>query len=208
MNPAPTFAKWVSLNAIQHGSSHSSVRIVSTNADQARRAVEQMIFYGCYTKCMEFGRKTKPRCMNCLEEGHTTHHCKATMMCPYCAADHPADKCDLKGKTMSNCTACARDIKASNPSTDLQELFSKTPIHLHHSPLDPTCPTRLAAKKREAAEAATASSPCTRDTAQPGSKTNGKVPAESSPPDVIDLDLPPVEKQVNTLDDDAQMSVP
>lgn len=154
MTPAPTFVKWVSMNAIQRGASHSSIRIGFADADQAKRAVEQKIFFGRYNKRTEYGRKFKPRCMNCLQDGHTSSHCKADMMCPYCASSHAADKCELKGKMLSNCTACAREIKKKNQDTDLLVLFSTTPAHLHHSPLDPTCHTRLELKKQEAAKAA------------------------------------------------------
>lgn len=65
-------------------------------------------------------------------------------MCPYCAQKHQADKCSLKGKTTSNCTACARRMKAASPTTDLHTLFSTTPLILRHSPLDPTFPGRIA----------------------------------------------------------------
>lgn len=154
MSPAPVFVKWISQNTIQRGVSHSSIRIGFSDAEQARRAVEQKVFYGRYNKRTEFGRKTKLRCMNCMGEGQTSNQCKADMMCPYCASDHPADKCELRGTMTSNCTACARALKAADQTTDLSTIFSKTPIHLHHSPLDPTCPTRLAIKKKEAAEEA------------------------------------------------------
>lgn len=153
MTPPPTFVKWVSVNAIQRGASHSSIRIGFTDAEQAKRAVDQKIFFGRYNKRTEFGRRIKPRCMNCLQEGHTSSHCTADMMCPYCAGTHVADKCEHKGKLLSNCTTCAREIKKKTQDTDLEVLFSTTPAHLHHSPLDPTCPTRLALKKAEAAKA-------------------------------------------------------
>lgn len=35
-------------------------------------------------------------------------------------------------------------MKAATPSTDLPTLFSTTPLILRHSPLDPTCPARIA----------------------------------------------------------------
>lgn len=84
--------------------------------------------------------------MNCLKEGHTSTFCKETMMCPYCAEAHPADQCKYKGMMTSNCTACARRKKATDPTTDLKQLFSTTPRELRHSPLDPTCPARVAEK--------------------------------------------------------------
>lgn len=157
MTPVPTFVKWISMNAIQRGVSHSSIRIGFADADQAKRAVEQKIFFGRYNKRTKYGRKVKPRCMNCLQDGHTSNHCKSDMMCPYCAGNHAAEKCELKGKTLSNCTACAREIKKKHQDMDLSVLFSTTPAHLHHSPLNPTCPTRLELKKQEAAKAATSS---------------------------------------------------
>lgn len=165
LTPAPTFIKWVSLNAIQRGASHSSIRIGFTDADQAKRAVDQKIFFGRYNKRTEFGRNSKPRCMNCLMDGHTSNHCKEEMMCPYCAGTHAADRCEQKGKMTSRCTACARAIKAKAQDTDLEALFSTAPVHLHHSPLDPTCPTRLAMKKAEAAKAlaSAAAPPAPRD---------------------------------------------
>lgn len=152
MSPAPTFVKWISQNAIHRGVSHSSIRIGFSDAEQAQRAVEQQIFYGRYNKRTKFGRKTKPRCMNCLGEGHTLNHCKADMMCLYCAGDHPADKCELRSKMTSNCTACARALKTADQTTDLKTLFSKTPVHLHHSPLDPTCPARINSKRQQATQ--------------------------------------------------------
>lgn len=153
LTPAPTFIKWVSLNAIHRGASNSSIRIGFTDANQAKKAVDQKIFFGRYNKRTEFGRKTRPRCMNFLLDGHTSNHCREPMMCPYCAGTHTADRCVHKGKMKSNCTACARAIKASVQETDLEVLFSTTPVHLHHPPLDPTCPTRVATKKEEAARA-------------------------------------------------------
>lgn len=153
LDPAPAFIKWVSPNATHRGVSHSLIRIGFTDADQARKAVEQKIFFGRYNKKTEFDRKTKPRCMNCLQEGHTSTHCKETMMCPYCSDAHPADACELKGKTTSNCTACARLKKSTNSDLDLKLLFSTTPKDLSHSPLDPTCPTRVAEKLARAAAA-------------------------------------------------------
>lgn len=150
LTPAPVFVKWISPNAIQRGVSHSSIRIGFKDVDQAKRAVEQQVFFGRYNKKTEYGRKAKPRCMNCLQDGHTSNHCKANLMCPYCAEEHPADKCELKGMMTSNCTACARALKLKKPETDLGELFSTTPTNLSHSPLDPTCPTRIAQKRAEA----------------------------------------------------------
>lgn len=146
LNPAPVFIKWLSPNAIHRGVSHSSIRIGFAEGQQAKKAVDQMIFYGRYNKKTEFGRKTKPRCMNCLKEGHTSTFCKESMMCPYCAEAHPADKCEFKGMMTSNCTACAQRKKTADPTVDLKQLFSNTPKELRHSPLDPTCPARVAEK--------------------------------------------------------------
>lgn len=64
LTPAPTFVKWVSINAIQRCVSHSSIRIGFTDAEQAKRAVDQKIFYGRYNKRTKYGRRIKPRCMN------------------------------------------------------------------------------------------------------------------------------------------------
>lgn len=146
LTPPPLFVKWLSSNAVQRDSTHSSIRIGFSTAEQARLAVEQKIFYSRYNKRTEHGRKTKPRCMNCLKEGHITKYCTEAVMCPYCAGDHVAETCDLHGKIPSNCTACARHAKRLDPSTDLQQLFSETPRHLRHSPLDPTCPAMIASK--------------------------------------------------------------
>lgn len=82
LNPAPVFVKWVSANAVQRGASHLSIRIGFADAAQAALAVEQKIFYGRFNKSTEFGRKAKPRCMNCLQEGHITRYCKEELMCP------------------------------------------------------------------------------------------------------------------------------
>lgn len=204
MTPSPVFVKWVSLNAIQRGSSDSSIRIGFTNADQARRAVEQNIFYGKYSKCTEYGRKTKTRCMNCLEEGHASHHCKGAMMCPYCAADHAADKRELRGKTTSNCTSCARAILKKTPDTNLKILFSTTPVHLHHSPLDPTCPTRLEAKKQEAAKAALASKTAPTSILPPKKSAAGTVPTVPGPSAIIELDAQPA--AAGATSEDTQMA--
>lgn len=91
--------------------------------------------------------------MNCLKDGHTYTHCKEAMMCPYCSGAHPADSCELKGKMTSNCTTCARVKKTKDSNLDLRTLFSTTPKDLSHSPLDPTCPARVAEKLAKAAEA-------------------------------------------------------
>lgn len=146
LKPAPVFIKWLSPNAIHRGVSHSSIRIGFADGHQATKAVDQKIFFGRYNKKTEFGRKTKPRCMNCLKEGHTSTYCKEAMMCPYFAEAHPAEQCKFKGMMTSNCTGCARKKKTAEPSTDLTLLFSTTPKELRHSPLDPTCPARVAEK--------------------------------------------------------------
>lgn len=111
------------------------------------------IFYGCFNKRTEHGRKTKPRCMNCLKDGHVTRYCKETVMCPYCSENHTAELCKLHGKMTTNCTACARHAKQENPSINLPQLFAEAPRHLLHSPLDPTCPARIAGKVAQAASA-------------------------------------------------------
>lgn len=179
MVPAPVFVKWISLNAIQCGASHSSICIGFANAEQARKAVEMKIFYGRYNKQTEHGRKTKPKCMNCLAEGHTLSHCKAEIMCPYCASQHPAEQCELRGKTTSNFTACARALKTADKTVDLKLLFSTTPVQLHHSPLDPKCPTRLAIKKNESLKAAAATTePTTASTPQVRQPRTAAVHAE------------------------------
>lgn len=153
LTPPPLFVKWLSANAVQRGASHSSLRIGFAEAGQAALAVEQKIFYGRYNKRTEHGRKIKPRCMNCLQEGHITRYCKEPLMCPFCSGPHPADSCEFHGKMTSNCTACARHAQRQDESVDLRQLFSETPRHLRHSPLDPTCPARLASKTVKAAAA-------------------------------------------------------
>lgn len=76
LTPPPVFIKWLSPNTIHRGVSHSSIRIGFADGQQAKKAVDQQIFYGRFNKKTEFGRKTKPRCMNCLKEGHTSTYCK------------------------------------------------------------------------------------------------------------------------------------
>lgn len=153
LNPAPAFIKWISPNAVQRGATHSSIRIGFADAAQAKLTVEQKIFYGRFNKRTEFGRRAKPRCMNCLQEGHITRYCKEELMCPYCAGPHAADKCEWHGKMKTNCTACARHMQKANPTADIKAIFSETPRHLRHSPLDPTCPARIAEKQALAAKA-------------------------------------------------------
>lgn len=150
LTPSPLFVKWLSSNAVQRGATHSSIRIGFTSAEQANRPVESKIFYGRYNKHTKHGRKLKPRCMNCLKEGHITRYCTKEVMCPYCSRNHVADTCDMHGKIPSNCTACARQAKRADPSTDLEKLFLETPRHLHHSPLYPTCPAMIARKAARA----------------------------------------------------------
>lgn len=143
--------------------------------------------------------------MNCLEDGHTSHHCKAAMMCPYCAEYHTADKCDLRGKTTSSCTACACEILKKTPDTDLQALFSTTPVHLRHSLLDPTCPTRLAAKKLDAAKAANAANTAPKSAPLPSNRALGSVSKTTTPPAIIEI-YPPATK-VGANSEDTQMAV-
>lgn len=144
LSPPPQFVKWVSPQAIKQGVSHLSIRLGFLSLEQAKKAIEDKIFYGRYNKQTEHGRASKARCMNCLQEGHTSNFCKEQVMCCYCSEEHQADKCPSQGLTTKSCTACARHLKKGNLSLDLKELFSKTPVGLHHSPLDPTCPTRIA----------------------------------------------------------------
>lgn len=144
LSPPPLFVKWISQQAIKRGFSHSSIRLGLSSIDQAKGAVDAMIFFGRYNKKTEYGRATKARCMNCLHEGHTSNYCKEQLMCPLCAEEHQADQCSLKGLLTTSCTACARYLKSKDPTVDLKLLFSKSPVGLRHSPLDPTCPTRIA----------------------------------------------------------------
>lgn len=152
LNPAPVFVKWLSANAVQKGTSHSSIIIGFADPSQAQLAVDQKIFYGRLNKRTKHGRKTRPRCMKCLKDGHVTKYCKENVMCPYCSASPTAESCDLHGKMTTNCTACARHAQQTDPSIDLVSLFAEAPRHLRHSPLDPTCPARLAEKKAKAQE--------------------------------------------------------
>lgn len=145
--PPPLFVKWISAHAVQRGASHSSIRIGFADAVRAATAVEQKIFYGRFNKRTEHGRKIKPRCMNCLKDGHVTRYCKEKVMCPYCSEDHTAHSCSLHGKMTANCTACARHTQSLDPNADLKTLFFEAHRHMRHSPLDPTCPARLASKK-------------------------------------------------------------
>lgn len=123
------------------------------------------------------------------------------MMCPYCAGAHAADRCVHKGKMTSNCTACARAIQSKTPETDLEALFSTTPVHLHHSPLDPTCPTRIAKKKADAAMALAS-------TTTPQASTNsGTVTTNSSATLTPPSARPPTEATAPTEDNDAIMII-
>lgn len=106
MNPdtfktPPLFVKWISQQSVQRGTSQSSIRIGFSSLDQANEAVKNKIFYGRFNKQTEHGRATKARFMNCLQDGHTSKHCKEPGLCPYCAENHPADTCELKGKMTS-----------------------------------------------------------------------------------------------------------
>lgn len=127
LTPPPLFVKWISANAFQRGTTHSSIRIGFADADCAAKAVEHKILFGRFNKRTEFGRKIKPRCMNCLKEGHTTCYCKEKLMCSYCSEEHAADTCDLHGKIMTKCTACARHALNLDPATNLKSLFAETP---------------------------------------------------------------------------------
>lgn len=80
-------------------------------------------------------------------------------MCPYCADEHIADSCDFHGKMKTNCTACARHAQRQDPNVDLKQMFLESHRHMRHSPLDPTCPARLAGKKALVAPAKQASAP-------------------------------------------------
>lgn len=205
LDPPPLFVKWISANAVQRGATHSSIRIGFADANQANLAVEQKIFYGRFNKRTEHGRKVKPRCMNCLKDGHITRYCKETLMCPYCSEAHSADSCELHGKMTTNCTACARHTLQLDPSTNLKQLFAEAPRHLRHSPLDPTCPARIAGKVAQAA-AAIKQRPTKQasTTAKPGNA------GPASRPIVIpeeDMESDEVEKDKdNTLEDDTTMS--
>lgn len=116
-------------------------------------------------------------------------------MCPYCAENHNADACKLKGKMTSNCTSCARHMKKMDKSIDVQALFSTTRASLHHSPIDPTCPTMIsfavdkerqatAAKAQESAKAMDKStSRNVHPTDQPIETTNAFRPLSEAPHD-------------------------
>lgn len=154
--PPPVFVKWIRPQAVERGVSHSSIRIGFASAEQEQRAVEEHIFYGSYNKKTEHGRASKTHCMNCLQEGHTSKFCKTPVMCPYCSDSPQADTCLLKGRLTSNCTACARRMKTADQALDLKHLFFTTPLLLRHSPLDPTCPARVALTVEKAKQATAA----------------------------------------------------
>lgn len=184
LSPPPVFVKWLSANAVQRGASHSSIRIGFADAEQAKLAVDMKIFYGRFNKRTEYGRKTRPRCLNCLKDGHITRYCKDAVMCPYCAGSHTAESCDQHGKMTTNCTACARHARQGDPTVDLAQLFSEAPRHLRHSPLDPTCPARLADKKAKAAAAALAPPPPAPPAGKEGS--TARVPGVIVIPDTLE----------------------
>lgn len=140
LNPAPCFVKWTSSNAVQLGESHSLIRIGFVNSDQEKTTVKQKQFYRIFNKKIEFSQKIKPHFMNCPQEDHITRYFKAKFMCLYCAKEHTTDKCVMHGKIMTNCTACLRHLKKSASTIDIKALFSETPRHLRHSPIDPTYP--------------------------------------------------------------------
>lgn len=188
LSPPPLFVKWISHQAVQQGVSHSSIRIGFPSAEQAKQAVDDKIFYGNYNKKTKHGQVTKTRCMNCLQDGHSSKYCKTQVMCPYCAKAHHADTCSLKGKTTSNCTSCARRMKSSDPTLDLTTFFSTTPLVLRHSPLNPTCPAwiahgvekaRLATelRKQQAGGSGTNQQPSGNTT---GTSTNPSLPLDPS----------------------------
>lgn len=136
-----------------------------------------MIFYGRFNKRTEHGRAMIARCMNCLKEGHTSNYCKEKMMCPHCSEEHQADKCPSKGLITTSCTACARHTKSVNPSLDLKQLFAKTPVGLRHSPLDPTCPTRIAGEIEQERRATIARERLTAE----ANKNPGTAPVNQQP---------------------------
>lgn len=185
----------------------SPIQIGFTDTEQASRAVAQKIFYMRYNKRTEFSRKTKPQCMNCLEKGHTSNHYKAAMMCPYCADEHPEDKCELRARMKSNCTTCAREHKATNQGADLNLLSSTTPIHLHHSPLDPTCPTRLAIKKKEALQRPPAADQAPKEPAVTTTNRTGNVTTTTTPSNTSRTAAARPSEQVIAGDNNSQMSI-
>lgn len=187
LNPPPIFIKWLSANAVQRGATHSSIRIGFANAGQAQLVVDQKIFYGRFNKRTEHGKKTKPRCMNYLKDGHVTKYCKEQMMCPYCSEEHTAESCELHGKMTTNCTACARHARREEASINLVSLFSEAPRYLRHSPLDPTCPAGLAEKKARAQAAAkqqasdaSHATPASTPAANPDTSTNTREGADGA----------------------------
>lgn len=130
------------------------MRIGFTDASQAKGELYQKIFYERYRKTADFGGKSKPCSMSCLQEGHMSNHFTSKMMFPYCVEAHQVDMCLIESTMTSNWTACARAHKITQPDLELKTIFSKTPLNLRHSLLDPICPARLATKKSEAAKAA------------------------------------------------------
>lgn len=116
LSPPSIFIKWLRANAVQRGAFHSSIRIGFANADQAKMAVDMKIFYGWFNKRTKHRRKSKPRCMNCLQEGHVTRYCKEPVMCPYCSGSHIAESCALHGNMTTSCTACACHSQKADPT--------------------------------------------------------------------------------------------
>lgn len=181
LSPPPQFVKWVSPQAVKRGVSHSSIRLGFSSLDQAKKAVEEKIFYGRYNKRTEHGRTARARCMNCLQEGHTSNYCKEQVMCPFCSEDHQADKCPSKGLITTSCTVCARHMRRCNPSIDLKALFAKTPVGLRHSPLDPTCPTRIAGLVEKERQATAQREQQAALTAQAANPQNTTAPPQPTP---------------------------
>lgn len=128
LNPAPVFFKWISFNAVYRGASHSLIRIGFADVEQAKHTVKQKVFYSHFNKRKR--KKSKPRCLNCLQEGHTAHYFKAELMCPYCARTHTSNKCEWHRKMTTCCTACARHMQKTETTLSVRTLLLNTPQHL------------------------------------------------------------------------------
>lgn len=89
-----------------------------------------------------------------------------------------------------------------DPTADMKTIFAGALRHLRHSPLDPTCPARLAEKR------ATAAKPTSKDA--PPAVPNNKSPAITQPVVILEDEPNPGRAKVGAAPDseDTNMSTP
>jgi hypothetical protein len=115
-----------------------SIAISFATEEEAKRAIAKRLYIaGISTRVEEF-YSTAPttQCPNCLGFGHLPNRCRRSIVCSFCAENHPSkehtcSQCTIKGTScrhlVPKCTNCQGPHVATNPTCEVRKaLFNTT----------------------------------------------------------------------------------